>query len=217
MTETITSELHQGMPVYTAGKPLAEARAALVLLHGRGASAHSILNMERYLPHPDLAYLAPQAANNTWWPARFLDPLDLNEAWLDSALQVVDDLVQQIREAGISPERIFFGGFSQGAILATEYVARHAQRYGGLFILSGGLFGPPGIERNYTGSLEGTPVFIGCSDIDPHIPLWRVEETADLLAQSGGAVTKKIYPGMGHLINEDEIQVVQQMIDKALT
>lgn len=216
MDEINTAEIHQGLPVYSAGKPLAEARGALVLLHGRGASAHSILNLERFLSLSELAYLAPQAADNTWWPARFLDPLELNEAWLSSALQVVDDLVQRILEAGIPPGRIFLGGFSQGAILATEYVARHARRYGGLFVLSGGLFGPPGTPRNYPGDLEGTPVFIGCSDVDPHIPLWRVEETASVLAQSGGTVIKKIYPGMGHLINEDEIQAVQQIIDTAL-
>lgn len=216
MPEKISTAIHQDLPVFTAGKPLEKARAALVLLHGRGASAHSILGLSRYLAHPDLSYLAPQAAENTWWPQRFLDPIDQNEIWLYSALQVVDDLIQRIQRAGIQSELIFVGGFSQGAILATEYVASHAQRYGGLFILSGGLFGPPGTEYVYSGSLQGTPVFIGCDEFDPYIPLWRVEETADKLTQLGGAVTKKIYSGMGHIINEDEMLFMQQTIDTAL-
>ncbi len=203
---------HQGQELLTAGKPLAEAQAAMILIHGRGASAYDILELGTYLALPEMAQLAPQAANSTWYPYSFLSPLEQNEPGLSSALQVIADLVAQVEEAGIPAHKIIIGGFSQGACLASEFAARSARRYGGLLIFSGGLIGPPGTPRAYEGSLAGTPVFIGCSDVDFHIPLQRVEETESVLAALGGAVTMKIYPNMGHTIIQDEIDHARDLI-----
>lgn len=203
---------HQGQQVLTNGPALNEARAAMILVHGRGASAYDILDLGTYLSAPAMAQLAPQAANNTWYPFSFLNPLEQNEPHLSSALQVVASLVEQVEAAGIPAERIIIGGFSQGACLASEFVARHARRYGGLLAFSGGLIGPPGTPRDYEGSLEGTPVFLGCSDVDFHIPLERVEETAEVLSGLGATVNKRIYPGMGHTINDDEIARAREIV-----
>lgn len=203
---------HAGQPVRAAGRPLAEARAALILVHGRGATAESILSLADYLPHPHLAYLAPQAAGDTWYPYSFLMPLAQNEPWLSSALGRLAALLAEVEAAGIAAERVIFGGFSQGACLAAEFVARHARRYGGLLLFSGGLIGPPGTPRDYPGSLDGTPVFLGCSDTDPHIPLARVEETAEVLARLGGVVDKRVYPRLGHTINQDEIAAAAALV-----
>lgn len=203
---------HQGQEILTAGKGLNESQAAMILIHGRGASAYDILELGTYLAAPEMAQLAPQAANNTWYPYSFLNPLEQNEPYLSSALQVVADVVDRVEAAGIAAERIIIGGFSQGACLASEFVARHARRYGGLLLFSGGLIGPPGTPREYAGSLAGTPVFLGCSDVDFHIPLERVEETAEVLANLGGKVTKKIYPNMGHTIIQDEIDEAQTIV-----
>ncbi len=190
--------------LYTAGKPIEEAQFAMILMHGRGASAASILKLAEELYHPDFAYLAPQAANNSWYPLPFLAPLEQNEPALSAALDVVAALLDQV--GGIPAEKVILGGFSQGACLAVEFAARHAQRLGGLLVFSGGLIGPPGTPRDYTGSLAGTPVLIGCGDADPHIPQERVEETAAVLTGLGGVVEKQLYPGMGHMINADEIE-----------
>jgi predicted esterase len=202
----------QGQELLTAGKALEEAQSAMILIHGRGASAYDILELGYYLAPPDMAQLAPQAANSTWYPYSFLSPLAQNEPDLSSALQVVTDLVAQVEEAGIPAEKIIIGGFSQGACLASEFAARNARRYGGLLIFSGGLIGPPGTTRTYNGSLAGTPIFIGCSDVDFHIPLQRVEETAEVLTDLGGAVTKKIYSNMGHTIIQDEIDQAHEIV-----
>lgn len=209
---THRSSPHQGQPVYSAGQPLSQAQAAMILVHGRGATAPSILELASLLPQPAFAYLAPQAAGNTWYPYSFLTPLAQNEPYLSSALQTLDDLVQQITAAGIAPDRIVIGGFSQGACLAAEFVARHAQRYGGLLVFSGGLIGPPGTPRTYSGSLAGTPVFVGCSDVDFHIPVERVHETAEVLARLGANVDKQIYAGMGHTIVPDEIERASKLV-----
>jgi predicted esterase len=203
---------HQGYALLSEGKELGEARTAMILIHGRGASAYDILELGSLLAPPEMAQLAPQASNHTWYPNSFLTPLAQNEPHLSSALQVVGDLVAQVEEAGIPAERIVIGGFSQGACLASEFVARHARRYGGLLLFSGGLIGPPGTARDYEGSLAGTPVFIGCSDADFHIPQERVDETAEVLSQLGGKVNKKIYPGMGHTIIEDEIEEARVIV-----
>ena len=203
---------HQGQELLTAGKPLDEAQSAMILIHGRGASAYDILELGYFLAPADMVQLAPQAANSTWYPYSFLSPIEQNEPDLSSALQVVTDLVAQVKEAGIPAQKIIIGGFSQGACLASEFVARNARRYGGLLIFSGGLIGPPGTPRNYEGSLAGTPIFVGCSDVDFHIPLQRVEETAEVLAGLGGAVTKKIYPNMGHTIIQDEIDQARDIV-----
>lgn len=207
---------HQDQPVLSAGKPLAEARGALILIHGRGASAESILDLADYLPHPELAYLAPQAADSTWYPYSFLAPMANNEPYLSSALARVAEVVARAESAGLPPERIFLGGFSQGACLASEFVARHARRYGGLLVFSGGLIGPDGTARDYEGSLSGTPVFIGCSDVDPHIPIGRVRETAAVLEGLGAVVDSRIYPRMGHTINQDEIDAAAALVAAAM-
>lgn len=204
---------HQGQPVYTTGKSLDESKSAMILVHGRGATAPSILELAQELPHPEFAYLAPQAANNTWYPYSFLEPMNRNEPGLSSGLQVISDLIAQVEAAGIPAERIVLAGFSQGACLASEFVARHARRYGGLLAFSGGLIGPPGTPREYEGSLAGTPVFLGCSDVDFHIPLARVEETAVTFTNLGANVNKQIYPGMGHTIIPDEIEHARQIVN----
>jgi phospholipase/carboxylesterase len=202
---------HQGQPVRTAGVPLAQANAAMVMVHGRGATADSILTLALALDVPGFAYLAPQAGGNTWYPQSFLAPIQSNEPGISSGMQAIEDVLSQVASAGIPHERTILLGFSQGACLALEFAARHARRYGGIAGLSGGVIGPDGTPRNYAGSLEDTPVFLGCSDVDPHIPAQRVRETAEIMRRLGGQVTMRLYPGMGHLINEDEIDAVRRM------
>ena len=203
---------HQGRPVAIAGAPLDRARAAMVMLHGRGAPAEDILSLSAELARPDVVYLAPQAAGNTWYPNSFLAPIASNEPGITSALAVITDLLDQLAEAGIPAERTILLGFSQGACLALEYAARHARRYGGVAGLSGGLIGPDGTPRAYAGSLAGTPIFLGCSDVDFHIPKERVLESADVLRRLGGDVTARLYPRMGHTVNQDEIAFVRGMM-----
>jgi phospholipase/carboxylesterase len=203
---------HQGQPVRTAGAPLEQATAAMVMIHGRGATAESILTLVPELSLPGFAYLAPQAAGNTWYPYSFLAPIEKNEPGISSGMQAIGNLLARIEAAGVPQERTVLLGFSQGACLATEYGARHARRYGGIAGLSGGLIGPDGTPRNYPGSLEGTPVFLGCSDTDPHIPAARVLETADVMRKLDGQVAMRLYPGLGHLINEEEIAAVRKMM-----
>jgi phospholipase/carboxylesterase len=159
---------HRDQPVRHSGEPLESAIGAVILLHGRGGSAEDILSLEQPLYRPRLAYLAPQAANNTWYPNSFLAPIAQNQPWLDSALRKVEATVEDVAAAGISTERILLGGFSQGACLATEFVASHPRRYAGLIALTGGLIGPPGMDLTHTGSLAGTPAFFGSGDPDPH-------------------------------------------------
>lgn len=207
---------HQGQPLLQQGKPLSEAKAAMILVHGRGATAQSILELAHLLPHPEMAYLAPQAAGNTWYPYSFLAPIPQNEPGLSSGLQVVAEVVAYVEAAGIPAEKIIIGGFSQGACLASEFMARNARHYGGLLLFSGGLIGPPGTPRDYDGSLESTPVFMGCSDVDFHIPMERVTETAVTLQNLGAAVNKKIYANMGHTIIQDEIDEAQKIVEKLL-
>lgn len=204
---------HSGQQVLTTGRAVDEASAAMILLHGRGATAQSILLLAAELPHPDFAYLAPQARGNQWYPNRFMTPVAGNEPYLSAALTVVDGLVAHLGQAGIPPERIVLAGFSQGACLALEYAGRHARRYGGVLGFSGGLIGPPGTVWNFDGSLAGTPIFLGCSDVDFHIPAARVEETADVLRLLGGDVTMRLYPGMEHTIVEDELAFARGIIE----
>ena len=208
--------LHQGQPVFTAGKPIAAASAALILIHGRGATAPSILELAPEFAHPDLACLAPQAAGNTWYPHSFLTPIAQNEPYLSSALQAIADVVAQVNAAGIANDRILVGGFSQGACLAAEFVARKGERMGGLLVFSGGLIGPPGTQRTYAGNLAGMPVFIGCSNVDFHIPEGRVRESAEVLTAMGATVDLQIYPNMGHTIIEDEIARAQRIVNQLL-
>lgn len=209
---TASNGPHRGQPVYFAGERLSNAWAAMVLIHGRGASASDILMLGEELYHPQFAYLAPQAAGNTWYPYSFLTPVQQNEPWLASALETVASVIRQVEEAGIDASRIVVGGFSQGACLAGEFLARNPRRYGGLLMFSGGLIGPPGGLRTYGGDLAGTPVFLGCSDVDPHIPRERVLESAKILEGLGGEVTYRLYPGMGHTVNRDEIDRARAIV-----
>ena len=207
---------HQGQPVQMAGEPLESARAAMLMVHGRGARAEDILTLANELRQPGFAYLAPQAAGNTWYPNRFLVPTQQNEPWLSSALAFVGDTLAQIKRAGIPIERIILLGFSQGACLALEFAARNARRYGGLVGLSGALIGPDDTPRDYPGSLAGTPVFLGCSDVDFHVPKERVDQTAEVLRTLGGVVTERLYPNMDHTVNQDEVGFVRGMMQRLL-
>ena len=189
-----------------------EASAALILLHGRGATADDILSLSTYFDLPQFAYLAPQAEGYSWYPNRFLAPLEQNEPYLSAGLAKVDTIVKEVEAHRILTEKIFLGGFSQGACLATEYVIRNPRRYGGLLVFSGGYIGPLDSPRQPSGDLNGTPAFLGCSDPDPHIPLQRVKETTALLQAMGAKVTEKIYPNLGHTIAEEEIELARQVI-----
>jgi len=200
-----------------AGEPIGSAPAAMLMVHGRGATADDILTIAHQLAQPGFAYFAPQAAGNTWYPNRFLVPLEDNEPWLSSALKFVGEVFSDIVNAGIPAERVILLGFSQGACLALEYTARKARRYGGLVGLSGALIGPDDTARDYPGSLDGTPVFLGCSDVDFHVPKERVDQTADVLRKLGGQVTERLYPDMGHTVNQDEIDFVRGMMQSVLT
>lgn len=196
------------------GAPLARARAALVLIHGRGATAEDIYSLGEEVSAglQGVALLAPQAAGNTWYPQRFLAPLAQNEPELSSALGVIAGLVDEAAQAGPGYGRVVLLGFSQGACLSLEFASRHARRYGGVIGLSGALIGPPGGIRGAEGSLAGTPVYLGCSDRDAHIPLSSVEESAGILERRGARVAKSIFPGMGHTVNADELAAARQMV-----
>jgi predicted esterase len=176
-----------------------------VFLHGRGASAEDILGLAQDFDLPELVNLAPEAAEHTWYPYSFLSPIEQNQPWLDSALKLVGETVQRAIAAGIERQNVAIVGFSQGACLATEFVARNAARYGGLVAFTGGLIGPPGAKFVYSGDLAGTPCFLGAGDRDPHVPWKRVEESAAVLSDLGAAVTLRRYPGLPHTINQDEI------------
>jgi predicted esterase len=206
---------HTGQPVVEAGAPLGQGEAVVILVHGRGAAPRNILSLVAELDRPSLTYLAPAAANNSWYPYSFLTDKARNEPHLSSALGVLAGLVQDVEHTGVPAARIIVGGFSQGACLAAEFAVRHARRYGGVLAFSGGLIGPPGTTWDYPGSFDGMPVFFGCSDVDAHIPQARVDESADVFAAMGAQVTKRLYPGMGHLINEDEIAQARALLDSA--
>lgn len=207
---------HQGQPVLATGEPLETARAAMIMVHGRGATAESILELATDFKQPGFIYLAPQAAHYSWYPNSFLAPTDSNEPGLSSGLAVIATLLEQLAQVGIALEKTILLGFSQGACLSLEFVARHARRYGGVVGLSGGLIGPDSTPRNYPGSLEGTPVFLGCSDVDFHVPKERVELSAQVFRAMDGDVTLRLYPGMGHTVNRDEIRFVQEMVARLI-
>ena len=198
--------------IKTAGQSLQQAEKALIMVHGRGARAEDILSLAKYFPVADYAVLAPQATNHSWYPYSFLAPPAQNEPWLSSALALLKEVIEDVVAAGIAPENVYFLGFSQGACLALEFVSRTAQRYGGVAAFSGGLIGDKINPENYRGDFNGTPVFIGSSNPDMHIPVERVYATANILRDLHAAVTEKIYERMGHTINEDEIMRVNQLL-----
>jgi predicted esterase len=203
---------HDGQPLVRKGPVPREARLAVILVHGRGDSAAGILGLTDEFDLPDVAWLAPQAALNTWYPYSFLAPMTQNQPGLDSGLRVIAGIVEGLQREGVSADRVVLMGFSQGACLAQEFAARHAKRYAAIVGLSGGLIGPPGTPRDYTGSFDGTPVFLGCSDMDPHIPVERVHESADVFRRMTAEVDERIYPQMGHTVNADEIAAVTALL-----
>ena len=207
---------HLGQTVRMAGAPLHRARAAMLMVHGRGAKAEDILMLTAQLEQSEFAYLAPQAAGNTWYPNRFLVPLAENEPWLSSALAFIGDVLADIINAGVPSERVMLLGFSQGACLTLEFAARNARQYGGIVGLSGALIGPDDTPRDYAGSLTGTPVFLGCSDVDFHVPKERVNQTADVFQRMGAHVTERLYPNHDHSVNQDEIEFVRGMMQITL-
>lgn len=217
---SIDLDPHGGLPVIKAGVAPEMATAALVLLHGRGASADNMLNLFDLLQIDQLAAVAPQAAQNTWYPQSFLAPIESNQPYLDSALKKVGEVLADLNSAGIPSRRIALLGFSQGACLASEFVARNPQKYGALMALSGGIIGPPGQVRQYSGSLDGTPVFLGASDPDPHVPFARVQETSEILEKMNATVDLRRYPGMPHSVNEDEMDacrtLLQELVESSL-
>jgi predicted esterase len=204
---------HADQPVVTEGAPLGEGRGVVIMVHGRGASPRNILDLVPVLARPDLTYLAPAAAGQTWYPFSFLSETAKNEPHLSSALDRIGSVIDDVVAGGIARGQIVLLGFSQGACLAGEYACRHAARYGGVIMFSGGLIGPPGTTWPYGGNFQGTPVFLGCSDRDPHIPKARVDESAAVFERMGAAVTKRIYPEMGHLVSADEVEFARHILD----
>ncbi|RNC83426.1 MAG: phospholipase [Balneola sp.] len=208
---------HKGMPVIKAGAELEEAKAVMIMIHGRGASAQSVLPLANEIDQRhEITFLAPQASNHTWYPYSFLVPREQNQPGIDSGMEVISALVSDLNAQGIPDHKIFFLGFSQGACLASDFVARNPKKYAGLFALSGGLIGPSIDFNDYSGDLKNTPIFLGCSDVDFHIPKERVNESAEVFEHLGASVIKKLYPGMGHLINEDEISSINEIIEKSI-
>ena len=203
---------HRGQPVLTLGPQPSDARLTMIMVHGRGASAEDMLSLAARFGTDDVSFLAPQAAGGTWYPYAFLSPMPDNEPGLSSALRVIAGLVDGLVAREIPYARIALLGFSQGACLSLEFAARNPHRYAALVGLSGGLIGPPGTPRDYPGSFGAAPVFLGCSDIDAHIPLARVHETAEVFGRMGASVDERIYPRMGHTVNEDELEAVKALL-----
>lgn len=210
-----TTDPHRHQPVLHEGPALADARLVAILIHGRGASAEDILGLAREFRTPGITYLAPQAAGHTWYPFSFLSPLAQNEPGLTSALGVVGRLVAEVQAQGVPSERIVLMGFSQGACLTLEFTARHPAPYAVVAAFSGGLIGPPGTPRDYPGTLTGARVFLGCSDVDAHIPVARVRESAEVFRRLGATVDERIYPQMGHTVNRDELSAVDAWLTAA--
>ena len=215
-TKTSMGDPHANGRILTAGPAPERAAGTLVLIHGRGATAESILSLYGELDLPELAAIAPQAAGNTWYPQSFLAPLDANQPYLDSALNRLGTIVTDLLSRGVLSERIALLGFSQGACLATEFAARHPRRYGAIIGLTGGLIGPPGTPREYAGSLAGTPVFLGSGDPDPHVPFARVRETESVLNSMGAVVELRRYPGRPHTVGQDELDATRALLQSVV-
>jgi phospholipase/carboxylesterase len=209
---------HAGGRIVRTGAPLEKARAAMIMIHGRNAAPENIVEIAPVLNRPDFAYLGPAASGGTWYPYSFMNPREQNEPGITSGLSVVESLVTDLMARGFASTQIMLLGFSQGACLTSEFAIRHPRRYGGVMALSGGLIGPPGTTwDDVTASLDGTPVFLGCSDVDSHIPASRVLESEAVFRALGADVTRKLYPGMGHTIIADEIENVQRVMDVVLS
>lgn len=205
---------HAGQPVVMRGAPLQGAKAAVIMVHGRGASPRSILELAPMIEAPGVAFLAPAANLGTWYPLGFMSPIDQNEPGITSGISVVHSLIDDVVAAGIPEEKVVLLGFSQGACLASTSAQRRPRRYGGVLVLSGGLIGPPGTRWSSDGDFAGTPIFLGCSDRDPHIPEPRVRESAAHLERMGASVTCRIYEGMGHTVNDDEIAFARDLVSR---
>lgn len=208
------AQIHQTQPVVRKGLALEDAKAAMILIHGRGAGAQGMTPLLNHFDAEGFAYLIPNAESNTWYDNRFIAPRDSNEPKLSSAIDTIKGLIADIEDAGIPSEKIMLLGFSQGACLSVEVAARNPKRYGGIVALSGGLIGADGELVGYEGSLEETPVFLGCSDVDFHIPVERVHETRNIMQELGATVDERIYPNMGHVINTDEMDAVKALMAK---
>lgn len=198
--------------IKTAGKPLKEASKALVMLHGRGGTAQDILRLASHLNVNEYALVAPEATHNTWYPYSFMAPTEQNEPWLSSALDMLKEVVDEVIKYGITADKIYFMGFSQGACLVLEYVARHAQKYAGIAAFTGGLIGNKINRDNYLGSFDNTPVFIGTGNPDSHVPLERVKESVRILEEMGAVVNLKVYDGRQHTVSQDEIEIANKVI-----
>ena len=198
--------------VLVRGKPLEQTGKALLLIHGRGATAANILPLAQTLHAGRFTLYAPQATNQSWYPYSFMAPVSQNQPALDSALELIDETVKGIQAQGIASENIYLLGFSQGACLASEYATRHAQRFGGLLIFTGGLIGQQIDTSNYHGNFDGTPVLITTGDPDPHVPVSRVDETVKIMEEKGAVVTKKVYPGRPHTIVQEELELAKKIL-----
>ncbi|RDV14908.1 phospholipase [Pontibacter diazotrophicus] len=200
--------------IITHGKPLEQTGKALVMIHGRGATAESILSLSEHLDAADFSLFAPQATNLSWYPYSFMAPVSQNQPALDSALELIHTTVKQVQDQGIDSSNIYLLGFSQGACLASEYATRDAQRFGGLLLFTGGLIGQQIDTNNYKGSFNGTPVLITTGDPDPHVPVSRVDETVKIMEEKGAEVTKKIYKGRPHTILQEELDLAKKILAK---
>jgi phospholipase/carboxylesterase len=213
------SYMHETQPVASAGADLRSAKAVMIMTHGRGADANDMLGLARELMIPGFAFLAPNAENHTWYPYSFMAPRQQNEPWLSSALLTIGTVLADAqRQSGLPASQIMLLGFSQGACLSSEYAMRHPQRYGGVMVLSGGLIGAPGTTwDDVSGGFDGTPVFLGCSDVDPHIPKDRVIESEAVFERLGAEVTRRLYPGMPHTVNADEIAEMRRVMHAVIS
>lgn len=208
----MTSTNNHQKNIVFAGKPLTEAKKVLIMLHGRGASAADILSIADYLMVKEYALVAPQATNGAWYPYSFMAPPSQNEPWLSSALLLLKDIISDLNKQGILTENIYLLGFSQGACLALEFVTRTATKYGGVVAFTGGLIGDKIYKEQYHGDFDGTPIFIGTSNPDHHVPVERVHATTAILKEMNALVVEKVYANMGHTINEDELNNANKLI-----
>lgn len=211
---TVSIPPHGGQQVARAGVPLTEARAAVIMVHGRGAGPANILDLVPRIGHPGVAYLAPAASGGTWYPKSFMAPTEENEPGISSGIAALHSLIDEVVSAGVATDRLMLLGFSQGACLTSTAAQRRPDRYGGVMVFSGGLIGPPGTRWDEQGDFHGTPFFFGCSDADAHVPEVRVRESAAVFERMGAAVTTRIYPGMGHLVNDDEASFARDLLSR---